>query len=182
MATLAVSETCSSMDEARTSGSWQRHRMQQGSSPPAPAWVPSNVTATHVRIMQSARMAGTASFVTVLALAIGGEHASEVSWIMQSWTCADVLEQKWMFPWDFPVPMLIFPMQSSSPDTRKALISDCFLPLAFHELTFVLLYSLNQKSFTLVSGVTLSTVCLLRQKMLPYVRNLRKITWKVYQV
>lgn len=76
------------------------------------------------------------------------------------------------------MPMLIFPMQSSSPDTRKALISDCFLPLAFHKLTFVLLYSLNQKSFTLVSGVTLSTVCLLRQKMLPYVRNLRKITGK----
>lgn len=79
MAMSAVSETCSLMGEARTSGSWQRHRMPQESSPPAPASAPSSATATRVRTMQSARMAGTASFVTALALAIGVERVSEVS-------------------------------------------------------------------------------------------------------
>lgn len=52
--------------------------------------------------------------------------------VMQSWSCAGVLEQNPMVPWYFLLLMLVFPVLNSGPHTKKALISDSFFSVFSH--------------------------------------------------
>lgn len=85
MAMWVVSVTFSLMVEVRTSVRLLKHKMALASNPHATSKLASNVKATRARTEVSAKKAGIDSYATVLALATGHAHVTEVNVCI--WLC-----------------------------------------------------------------------------------------------
>lgn len=109
--------------------------------------------------------------------------------VTQNWRCARELEQNPVLPWDFPLPLLVFPMLSSSFHSRKDFFSDRFLPVFSTFISWVYLLHLPLHSLgllkTLSSG---SWVSLAKYGLSPKAENAaaceksQASDWKQYQV